>query len=145
MPMIEQPCPTPVRAQLVVNPLVSYRVSEPQEWLTLPLFCIDRKRIYKAFAFEPTEEELDAIQNSIQRKPEPFPMDSDDDDFSPSGSKNKGKGKAVDTSKDKAEDIFEGLDIEQDHWEPSTKMLKMVCFCITISEKLPHQLIPIFS
>lgn len=99
---------------------------------------IDRKRIYKVSAFEPSESELDDIQKSLQNKTKAFLLDDESDDDEDlqlhSVSKGKGKGKAEETT---PEDILEGLDIDEEELEPSSKMLKMVCFVVSV---LPNSL-----
>lgn len=85
---------------------------------------LDKKRIYKASAFEPTEGELEDIQRSI-RKSSSW---ADDDESSPEPPsalyKGKGKGKA---KAEPVDDLDIGdLDLDDEPVEPSTKMLKMV-------------------
>ena len=86
---------------------------------------IHPERVFKTSAFEPTDEELNALKSV---KDEIIDLTMDDDDAPIPVEDIKGKGKAV----VKAEGDLDGLGLEVldkgDNFEPSAKMMKMVEF-----------------
>ncbi|TDL15102.1 hypothetical protein BD410DRAFT_796684 [Rickenella mellea] len=99
--------------------------------------AIDRKRIYKSSAFEPSEAELEQIARSIPAEDRPqkrvkleenfVDLTLEDDDFArqKNASPTASTSALVKAEPEVPDDILTKLRGEEYDWEPSTKMLKM--------------------
>jgi len=93
---------------------------------------VDRTRLYRASAFEPTEAEMEALQKFIQIQS----SSGDEDDAVPEAS-TPVKEEEVKSEPEPGDLPLDNLTINEETVEPSTKMLKMVrnnvfpiCACI---------------
>ena len=85
---------------------------------------LDRTRLYRASAFEPTEAEMEALQKFIQVQSPPSDGGEDDDAaLEPSASV---KEEEVKSEPEPGDLPLDHLTINDETVEPSTKMLKMV-------------------
>ncbi|KAF8310104.1 hypothetical protein DL93DRAFT_1677223 [Clavulina sp. PMI_390] len=103
---------------------------------------IARSQIFKASAFEPTTEELEQLQEDVRARSGNVTADDDAYDDLSLSSDPKGKGKAkAEPNELKLDDLL----IEEDHWEPSSKMAKMMEYTKTWLEGHPDDKIVMYS